>query len=95
MIKTVIDLSASWCMPCKVFAKTFEEVSKMDDFKDVKFESYDIENDEQGEVYAEKFQVRSVPTIIIVDDKDEIVYKVSGNIAKKDFIQTLDDAKNK
>lgn len=88
----IVKLSAEWCQPCKVFAKTFEKVKEMDEYKDIEFKEIDIENDEEGEMFAEKHQVRSVPTTILLDENDEPIYKVMGNIPQNDFITIINEA---
>ena len=64
----------------------------MDEYKDIEFKEVDIENDEDGEGLAEKFQVRSVPTTILLDENDELIYKVMGNIPQKDLTNLINEA---
>ena len=56
------------------------------------FKEIDIEKDEDGEVLAEKYQVRSVPTTVLVDEDGEPIYKVMGNIPEKDFITIINES---
>lgn len=90
-VKKIIDCSASWCGPCKVFAKTFEKVSEMEQYKDIQFESMDIEDDE---ILVEKYSIRNVPTTLIFDENDNLVYKLSGNVPLKDLTDVIDNAIN-
>ena len=83
-----INLPASWCSPGKAFEPTFVNVSKLEDFKDVKFERYDIESDE-GTEYVENFNIKSVPTTLLMNDKDEVVLKLSGNLPEADFVNAI------
>lgn len=94
MVKNIIKLSASWCAPCKVFATTFHNVEKMEEYKGIIFKDVDIEEDEEGEVLAAKYQVRSVPTTLLLDEDDNLIYKISGNISQKDFIEIINNALN-
>lgn len=86
MIKKVIKLSASWCFPCKMYAKTFEEVSQNEEFKDITFEEIDIEENED---VAEKYLVRSVPTTVVLDENDCVIHKVSGVLTKNNLEEIL------
>lgn len=86
MIKKVIKLSASWCFPCKMYAKTFEEVSQNEEFKDIMFEEIDIEENED---VAEKYLVRSVPTTLVLDENDCVIHKVSGVLTKNNLEEIL------
>lgn len=83
--KTIIKFSANWCLPCKVFKNTFEKVKEMEDFKDLTFREIDIENDDDSELLVERYMIQSVPTTVILDENDELIYKVMGNIPLKDF----------
>ena len=95
MLKQVIKFSAEWCQPCKVFAKTFHAVEEMEEYKDIEFKEVDIEDDETDETLVEKFQVRSVPTTVLLDENDSPIFKVIGNVPKKEFVKIINDAINK
>ena len=58
---------AQWCGPCKVLTPLMENVKTK--FTNVKFENVDI--DSQFEV-AQKYFVRSVPTVIIEKNGKEV-----------------------
>ena len=58
---------AEWCGPCKVLTPLMENVKTK--FTGVKFENVDI--DSQFEV-AQKYFVRSVPTVIIEKNGKEV-----------------------
>lgn len=87
----ILKFSASWCGPCRVFANTFKKVSEMEKYKDIEFKSIDIEEDE-GELYVEKYNIKSVPTILLLDEDDNIIYKLSGNIPLDDFVSMINNA---
>lgn len=91
MIKKIVDAKASWCGPCRVFANTFKKVSEMEKYKDIEFKSIDIEEDE-GELYVEKYNIKSVPTILLLDENNELVYKLSGNVPLDDFVGIINNA---
>lgn len=86
--------STTWCMPCRVFAKTFEKVAEMEKYNGIEFKELDIENDEGAEILVEKFGVRSVPTTLILDEEDNLIYKLIGNVSMNDFTDVLDKAIN-
>ena len=91
-VKKIIKMSTTWCGPCRAYTPTFHKVKDMDEFKDIEFKEIDIENDENGDVLAEKYQIRSVPTTILLDENDELIYKVMGNIPLNDLTNIITEA---
>ncbi len=56
---TVIDFSATWCMPCRLLAPILEQVAnKMDT---VSFYNIDIDDNEE---IAKRYRIFSVPTLL-------------------------------
>ncbi len=60
----LIDWWAPWCGPCKTFAPTYESVAAK--HPDITFGKVNTE-DEQG--LAQAFDIRSIPTLMILRDK--------------------------
>lgn len=58
---------AEWCGPCKMLGPIMEKVKT--NYTDVSFDDIDI--DKQFEI-AQKYFVRSVPTVIIEKDGEEV-----------------------
>jgi len=68
----VIKFYADWCGPCRVYAKTFEEVSEQ--LKDqAKFLNINIEKDDTG--LTKKYEVQSIPTTVIIKEGNTKIYK--------------------
>ena len=63
---------ATWCQPCKIFAPTVEKLDK--EFENITFLSIDAE---QVQSIVKRFKVRSLPTILIIADGEE-VERISG-----------------
>lgn len=81
-MKKVIRFTASWCAPCKALASILEEVKT-----DLPIEVVDI--DENKEL-AIQYRVRSVPTLVIVDENKELK-RMTGVQAKNLVESWLND----
>ena len=85
---TVKKFYAEWCGPCKVLTPVMENVQTK--FQGVFFESVDI--DSQFEV-AQKYYVRSVPTVIVEKNGEE-VQRFVGVQSELAYINAINEAKN-
>ena len=68
----VVQFSAAWCGPCKVLTKTIEQ---NEDKFNVPFYKIDIDNAPQ---LAQALGIRSVPTVIRFENKQEPKRLVGG-----------------
>lgn len=75
----IVDFWAPWCAPCRSFAPTFEAASEK--FPDVVFAKVNTEEEQQ---LAGMFNIRSIPTLMIVRDK-VILYSEAGALRPKDL----------
>lgn len=85
---TVKKFYAEWCGPCKVLTPVMENVQTK--FQGVFFESVDI--DSQFEV-AQKYYVRSVPTVIVEKNGEE-VQRFVGVQSELAYVNAINEAKN-
>lgn len=63
---SVVDFYADWCGPCKMIAPIFEELSTE---LAANFIKINVDNSQD---IAAKFQVASIPTLIILKDGKEV-----------------------
>ena len=76
----VLRFTASWCQPCKMLAKTLEDVETQ-----IPIEVIDIDEN-QG--LAMDYGIRGVPTLIMLDGDVE-VKRVSGMLMKNQLTEWL------
>ncbi len=79
----VLDFYADWCGPCQMLKPILEEVER--EHPDVEFEAINI--DEQQEL-AEKYEVMSIPTLVVVDG-DEIKEVLVGVKSKAEIEKAI------
>lgn len=71
----ILKFSATWCAPCRDLATTIAEIS---DNIGMDVEEIDVDS---NAALATKYNIRSVPTMIIVDgDDDTEIKRHSGNM---------------
>lgn len=80
----VLDFYADWCGPCQMMAPILEEIEK--EHPEVEFVKINI--DDQQEM-AEKYEVMSIPTLVFLDENDEIVETFVGMKSKQDIEKML------
>lgn len=81
-MKKIVRFTASWCGPCKMLAKTLEEVESK-----LPIEVVDI--DTHPEIAAE-FGIRGVPTLVIVED-NVASKRLVGNKTKQEIEAFIND----
>ena len=67
----LLQFKAMWCSPCKQQTKEFEENPI-----DVELEAIDVDEDDKD--LATQYSIRSIPTMVLVGDKDEVINRWTG-----------------
>ena len=83
----LVDFWAEWCGPCRALAPTIDELAG--DYEGrAKIGKVDVDSNRE---VAAKFQIMSIPTIVIMKD-GEVVKKVVGIADKADLAAAIDAA---
>ena len=70
----LIDFWAAWCGPCRMVKPILEEMAEEHKEK-IKIVACDVDNNRE---LAEKFQVSSIPTIILFKDGSEVEKQIGA-----------------
>ena len=78
----LLKFTADWCASCKALS------SKLENFELCEIDEIDVE--EEVDITIE-FNVRSLPTIILIDDEERELDRIVGNVS----VKTIEDLVNK
>ncbi|MDD2495758.1 MAG: thioredoxin family protein [Tissierellia bacterium] len=82
----VIIISAVWCPSCLIMRPRFESVKK--EYFNIEFKSYDIDLDEEPEIY----NVGNIlPVFILINDDNVELGRLIGEQKKEELIKMLEN----
>ena len=84
----LLQFKASWCNPCKQQTKEFEKNPV-----DVELETIDTDEDDKD--LATKYSIRSIPTMILMGDNDEVINRWTGFTKSSTINQSIQEHSNK
>ena len=79
----LLKFYAEWCGPCKGLTMI---INGAKDKIDIPIESYDIDNEM---FMAQEYKVRGVPTIVLVDDKNQEIKRHIGLLTEEKLLEFL------
>ena len=83
----ILDFWAPWCGPCQSFGPVYEEVSEK--YPDITFGKINTEEEQE---LAGHFQIRSIPTLMIMRDQI-VIYAQPGALMGGQFEQLIEKAR--
>jgi thioredoxin 2 len=88
-VPVIVDFWAVWCGPCQMFAPTFEKIAKQ---FPVKANFLKVNTEEVPQVAAQ-FGIRSIPTIVAIQNGQEID-RIMGAVDEFSFAMWVDKIVN-
>lgn len=83
-MKKVLKFYSKVCAPCRLMGKRLEELNN------IEITSVDI-NDSSNTELVKKYEVRSVPTIIVLDKNDNIITKFIGVVTTDKLKEVINE----
>lgn len=83
----LLKFYADWCAPCRQQSRLLDKVSG------IEIISVDIEAAENWDL-VEKFQIRSLPTLILLDSQEKEITRFVGLTTLKDIQEKLNNQKD-
>ena len=80
----LLKFYASWCAPCKGLSLVIESVK---DQIDIVIEDVNIEENLD---LSQQYGIRSVPTLVLVEDDGKEIKRVSGTMNENQFLEFID-----
>jgi len=84
----LVDFWAEWCGPCRSFAPTFEKASE--NYPTIVFGKV---NTEEERDLAAQYQIRSIPTLMILREQI-IIFRQAGALPEKALIEIIQKAQS-
>lgn len=78
----LLKFEADWCGPCKMLTMTMEDINFP-----FPIERIDIDKNRDATI---EYGVRGVPCLILLDDHNNIIKRVSGALTKQQLTEAFD-----
>lgn len=81
MVSKILKFSADFCGPCKALKRNLKDL-------DFPIEEIDIVDNPE---MAEEYDIRSIPTLIYLDENGKTVYRSVGIVTKESILKKIDE----
>ncbi|HZZ96051.1 MAG TPA: thioredoxin [Jatrophihabitantaceae bacterium] len=80
----LVDFTASWCGPCKALAPVLDDIAA-DPATNFRIVKVDIDD---SPATKERFQIRGVPTLVLMEDGDPLT-RIVGGRPKAELLEAI------
>lgn len=80
MVTKIYKVGAEWCGPCRMLKE------ELKDFDLVPIIEIDADEDE---AFCEKYNIRSIPVLLLCDSDDKVIDKFVGFTSKKEITEKI------
>jgi len=87
-LKTVIDTYSDSYYMCKVYGKTFDNVSNMECYSNIEFRKVNLSDEENWDL-IEQYGIRKVPSTLFLDNNGVLLIILSGLQTEDKLIETI------
>ncbi len=81
--KVLVDFYADWCGPCKMIGPVVEDLANEN--SDIKVVKVNVDNNSD---IAAKYQVMSIPTLIVIEN-GQVINQSVGLISKSEILELI------
>ncbi len=83
-----LDISASWCPPCKMLKKITFPNEKVGEYYNANFINVALDGEKnEGATLARKYGLTAYPTLFFIDGNGTVVAKTTGYHGADDFLE--------
>lgn len=83
-----IKFSATWCQPCRIMKPIVDKVFNDTNYSNINITTIDIDEDEDD--LSGKYRIRSVPTLLALDDDNQVIDRISGAVSENRLRQFVE-----
>ena len=86
IMNKILLFKLSTCGPCKLLSKFFTQLR-------INKEEVTLDKDDNADLMTDKYDIKSVPTVVILDNEGEELGRFAGFKTKEQILEELDKYK--